>query len=273
LEALGVPKGAHFVPYPYPLRLGAGASDMAMEALDRLAGPGGGAGSIAAVILEPIQGNGGVIIPPADFLPRLREFCDRAGALLIVDEIQSGSARTGRMWATEHSGVVPDLMTVGKGIGGGVAVAAVMGKGELMRWRADSYTSTFLTNNLNLAAAVAAIAVLREEQLAGRAAALGPSTLERLRDRLEGVPGVAEVRGLGLWFGIELVEPDGKPAAQRTARIVRLARERGVIVGRGGYDDNVIKLSPALVIAEPELERGIAVATEAIAEVMEGRAP
>ena len=271
-EALGVPQGGHFVPFPYPLRMGAGASDVAMEALDRLAGPGGGAGSIAAVILEPIQGNGGVIIPPADFLPRLREFCDRAGALLIVDEIQSGSARTGRMWATEHSGVVPDLMTVGKGIGGGVAVAAVMGKGELMRWRADSYTSTFLTNNLNLAAAVAAIAVLREEQLAGRAAALGPGTLERLRERLEGVSGVAEVRGLGLWFGIELVEPDGRPAAARTQRAVRLARDRGVIIGRGGYDDNVIKLSPALVIGETELDRGVAAVTETIAEVMEGRA-
>src|SRR5262249_59010357 len=103
---------------------------------------------------------------PADFLPRLRAFCDRAGALMIVDEIQSGCGRTGRMWAIEHAGVTPDLMTVGKGIGGGVAVAAVMGRAEVMAWPPGSYTSTFLTHNLNLPAAVAAIGRLPEARLA-----------------------------------------------------------------------------------------------------------
>lgn len=267
-EALGLPAAAQFVPYPYPLRMGPDATDRAMEALERLAAAGGGVGRIAAVLLEPVQGNGGVVVPPDGFLPRLRAFCDRTGALLVLDEIQSGCGRTGRMWAVERSGVTPDLMTVGKGIGGGVAVAAVMGRRELMRWPPDSYTSTFLTNNLNLAAAVAAIAVLREERLPARAAALAPGAAARLAHGLAGVPGVAEIRGTGLWFGIELALPDGRPAAGEAARILLRARERGVIVGRGGYDDNVVKLSPPLVIDEAELARGLDRVAETIREVM-----
>jgi len=265
-EALGLPAGGPFVPFPYPLRMGERATDISLEALERLPGP------IAAVILEPIQGNGGVVIPPADFLPRLRGFCDRTGALMIVDEIQSGCGRTGRMWAIEHAGVTPDLMTVGKGIGGGVAVAAVMGRAAVMTWPPDSYTSTFLTNNLNLAAAVAAIGVLRDEGLVERAATLGRSALPRLTAALVGVPGTAEVRGCGLWFAIELAEADGRPAAARATAVVRKLRERGIIVGRSGYDDNVIKLSPPLVIQEATLNQGLDQVARAIAAEMQAKA-
>ena len=255
-DALGIPAGGPFVPFPYPLRQGKAATDLTMQALEELAERE--TEPLAAVILEPIQGNGGVVIPPADFLPRLRQFCDREGAMLILDEIQSGCGRTGRLWAVEHSGVTPDLMTVGKGIGGGLAVSAVMGRAEAMNWKPDSYTSTFLTNNLNLAAAIAAIGVLREEQLAGRAAAIGPAGLDRLRQALAGLDGVREVRGLGLWYGVELAD------AGWAGRAVKLARERGVIVGRSGYEDNVVKLSPALVIPEADLQAGIDIVAGAI---------
>jgi 4-aminobutyrate aminotransferase-like enzyme len=256
-DALGLPAAAHFVPFPYPLRMGERASDLSLAALEGLAGSAGGLGRIAAVMLEPIQGNGGVVIPPPEFLRGVRAFCDRTGALMIVDEIQSGCGRTGCMWAIEHAGVTPDLMTVGKGIGGGVAVAAVMGRADVMTWPPDSYTSTFLTNNLNLAAAVAAIGVLREERLAERAARIGLPALHRLRNALAGVSGVAEVRGCGLWFGIELVERGEAPAAARAAAVARRLRSQGVLVGRGGYDDNVIKLSPPLVIDGDLLQRGL----------------
>ena len=262
-DAHGIPAAGHFAPFPYPLRCGPQATDVTMAEVERLAGEKGR--QIAAVILEPIQGNGGVVVPPPDFLPRLRAFCDRAGALLIVDEIQSGCGRTGRMWAIEHSGVTPDLMTVGKGIGGGLAVAAVMGRAEVMTWKTDSYTSTFLTNSLNLAAAVAAIGVLRDEQLAGRAAAIGPAALARLRQALVGIEDVREVRGIGLWSAVELA--DGPWAG----RAVKLARERGVLIGRSGYDDNVVKLSPALVISEAELHAGIDTVAGAIRDAREAR--
>jgi 4-aminobutyrate aminotransferase-like enzyme len=237
---------------------------MTMAAREAVAGPGGGAGAVAAGVREPIQGNGGVVIPPADFLPRLRRFCDRTGALLVVDEIQSGCGRTGRMWACELAGVTPDIMTVGKGIGGGLAVAAVLGTEETMSWKPDSYTSTFLTNNLNLAAAVAAIEVLRTEQLAARAAAIGPAGLAQLKRELDGFDGLRELRGVGMWYAAELED------AGWAARSVRLARERGVLVGRSGYDDNVVKVSPPLVIGEAELKDGLGILAGAIRDAKEG---
>lgn len=268
-EALGVPAGARFVPYPYPLRMGSAATDAVLGRIERLLAEDPGEPP-AAVFLEPVQGNGGVVIPPPDFLPRLRELCDRTGMLLVVDEIQSGCGRTGRMWAVEHTRVRPDLVTVGKGIGGGMGVAAVLGRGGLLAWRPDTYSSTFLTNAVNLAAAAAAIGVLRDEDLPGRAMRLGGRMLERLKERLGNRRCVAEVRGLGLWAGIELVDSEGRPDAGLTQRVVSACRHRGVIVGRGGHEENVVKLSPALVIDERDLFDGLEVVAEAVERVEEG---
>src|SRR5262249_40402122 len=131
----------------------------------------------------------------------------------------------------------------------------------------DSYTSTFLTNNLNLAAAIAAVGVLREDRLSERAARLGPAALQRLRGALAGAPGVAGVRGCGLWVAVELLGAAGRPAATRAAAVVRRLRTDGVIVGRSGYNDNVIKLSPPLVIEEAELEWGLDRVAATIVEI------
>ncbi len=251
-ERLGVAASAQFVPFPDAAR--DKDASVTLAQIERLLGRAGGVGQPTAILLEPVQGNGGVVIPPADLLPGLRAICDRTGALLIVDEIQSGCGRTGEMWASQHSGVPADLTTVGKGIGGGLAVAAVYGTDEAMSvLDPDAYSSTFLTNNLNQAAAVAAIGVLREEDLPGRAKRLGREILVPRLAAIGRLDGVGTLRAIGLWAGIPLHDAEGEPDSDRAARVVKAARAAGVVVGRGGYDDEVVKVSPPLVIEEDDL--------------------
>ena len=162
------------------------------------------------------------------------------------------------MWACDHAGVCPDLMTVGKGIGGGLAVAAVLGRESAMgSWAPDAVSSTFLTNALGYAAGCAAIAVLQEEGLVERAARLGEHALGRLRDGLAGVAHVGDVRGRGMLLGIELVGQGGAPDATRTKAACAAMRERGIIVGYSGRAGNVVKLSPPLVVADADWDRVI----------------
>lgn len=263
---------AHFLPYPYPYRwpLGPGteAGDQALALVRHaLEGPASGVGAVAAIVVEPVQGNGGVVIPPAGFLAGLRELCDRHGVVLVFDEIQSGFGRTGRVWAAQHWDVVPDLMTVGKGIGGGMAVSAVVGRKTFMQhWRPGTHTSTFMGNAVNLAAGLAAIGVFRRERLAERSAAIGARLLDRLRSALADAPHVGEVRGLGLFAGIEIVtDRDSRtPDPARSARIRRAAFGRGVLVGAGGHAENVLKICPPLTIDERLLEIAVDLAIKTI---------
>lgn len=271
-ESAGVAADAHFLPFPDTYRSPwAGGRDPGTAVLElletALTDPASGVDPVAAVVIEPVQGNGGVVVPPDGFLAGLRGLCDRTGALLVFDEIQSGFGRTGRIWASEHWGVVPDLMTVGKGIGGGLALAAVLGRDDVMStWGPDATTSTFLTNALNEAAAVAAIDALLEEGLVERSAELGARLLARLRADLADAACVGDVRGLGLFVGIEIVvdretrEPDGA----RARDLQRELRRRGVLVGLGGRYGNVLKLSPPLVVDEGRLFGGLATIAEVL---------
>jgi 4-aminobutyrate aminotransferase / (S)-3-amino-2-methylpropionate transaminase / 5-aminovalerate transaminase len=207
-------------------------------------------------------------VPPDGFLAGLRRLCDVTGTLLLFDEIQCGFGRTGRMWACDHEAVVPDLMTVGKGIGGGLAVAAMLGREEVMTaWSADAVTSTFLTNALTLAAACAAIDVLLAERLVERSASLGTYALDRLNRGLSESAHVGDVRGRGLFLGLELVRDreDRAPDPQLTDEAIKELRRRGVLVGRGGRYGNVIKLCPPLVIEDDDLEIGLATILEVLA--------
>jgi 4-aminobutyrate aminotransferase-like enzyme len=267
-EQFGIAADAHFVPYPDPYRSpwagGGDPGDIGLRLLeDALTDPASGVEPPACILVEPIQGNGGVVIPPDGFLAGLRRLCDRTGTLLVFDEIQCGFGRSGRMWASEYEEVVPDLMTVGKGIGG-LALAAVIGRSAPMTtWEPDAVSSTFLANALNAAAGCAAIDVLREEGLAERSARLGAHALARLKGELAENATIGDVRGRGLFLGVEIVkqsEPDPELAGQTH----RALRERGVLVGRGGRYGNVLILAPPLVIEEDALAGGL----DAIAEAL-----
>jgi 4-aminobutyrate aminotransferase-like enzyme len=268
-EPVGARADAQFLPFPDPFRSpwarGGDVGDMVLGLVEQaLADPASGVDPVAAVVIEPIQGNAGVLIPPPGFLAGLRSLCDRHGALLVFDEIQCGFGRAGTMWASAAEGVTPDLMTVGKGIGGGLALAAVLGRDDVMStWTADATTSTFLTNALNERAACAAIDVLLDEGLVERSRVLGERAIARLRAGLEDHPRVGEIRGRGLFAGIEL---GGETPDAEGARAARLAlRDRGLIVGASGRHGNVLKLAPPLVIDEHDLDGAIDTIVEVLA--------
>jgi 4-aminobutyrate aminotransferase-like enzyme len=219
---------------------------------------------VGAVLVEPIQGRGGERIPPRGFLRALRELCDREGWLLVADEVYTGFGRTGRWFACEEEGVVPDLLCVGKGLTSGMPLSACIGRAEVMdRWppsRGESlHTQTFLGHPPGCAAALASLAVLEEEKLVLRAAETGARALAYLRARLAGAPGIAELRGRGLLLGVECDGPE------RAARACAGALARGVIALASGDDGRVVALTPMLGI-EPELfERCLDVVAEELA--------
>jgi 4-aminobutyrate aminotransferase-like enzyme len=265
---------AHFLPFADPYRWpqelgGPSRAGEAVLALTRAAleDPASGIGPLAAIVVEPVQGNGGIVIPPDGFLQGLRALSDSHGVPLIFDEIQCGFGRTGRLWAAEHWGVVPDLMTVGKGIGGGLALSAVVGRTDLMaHWSPGTHTSTFLGNAVNLAAGRAAIGVMCRERLWERSARLGEVLRGRLESAVGGNDHVGEVRGLGLFIGIELVHDrdSRKPDPARCAAVRQRTFEGGVIVAAAGRHENVVKLSPPLTIEEDQASAAVDVVIDAI---------
>jgi 4-aminobutyrate aminotransferase/(S)-3-amino-2-methylpropionate transaminase len=213
---------------------------------------------VGAVIVEPVQGRGGDRIPPRGFLGELRALCDAEGWLLVVDEIYTGCGRTGRFFACEHEGVIPDLLCAGKGLAAGMPISVCLGRLEVMEaWppsRGEAiHTQTFLGHPPGCAAALATLAVIDDEKLAPRAAETGARALAYLRRRLAGQPGVADVRGLGLLLGIECDGPE------RAARAVAGALAQGVIALASGDDGRVVSITPPLPIElealEPALDR------------------
>jgi 4-aminobutyrate aminotransferase/(S)-3-amino-2-methylpropionate transaminase len=218
---------------------------------------------VGAVLVEPVQGRGGERIPTQGFLAGLRERCDREGWLLICDEVYTGFGRTGRWFACEHEDVVPDLLCVGKGLTSGMPLSACVGRAEIMdAWPPSAgealHTWTFLGHPPGCAAALASIAVLREEKLVEHAEELGGVALAHLRERLAGRAGVADVRGLGLLLGIELHEPAD------TAAACAEALRHGVIVIPSGDAGQVISLTPPLCIERDALLAALDVVAESI---------
>jgi len=270
-------RNAVFAPYPYSYRspFGGDAANVAQSCLryveHLLDTPGTASEGIGAILVEPIQGRGGDVVPHPLFLPGLRRICDERGLLLILDEIYTGFGRTGRWFACEHTGVVPDLLVVGKALTGGLPFAACVGTDRVMEaWPPSAgeaiHTSTFLGNPVACAAALASIHTLRDERLVERSAALGEEMRERLAHDLREHPCVGEVRGAGMMLGIEMVrDREGRtPAPDLVGRAVIECLRAGVLVLGGGIHGNVLSLSPPFVITESQLAHALDVLVAAL---------
>jgi 4-aminobutyrate aminotransferase/(S)-3-amino-2-methylpropionate transaminase len=249
------------VPAPYPYR--GVSSDDAIAALEHLFKADVDPATVACIVLEPVQGEGGFIVMPPDYPARLQEICHRHGILYVDDEVQSGVGRTGEMWAIEHyEGVEPDLIVSGKSIGGGLPLAAVTGRAEIVDAVPDGgLGGTFGGNPLSCAAGVAVLDIVSDPAFLARAQEVGEILRTRLREIAGKRPEVGEVRGLGPMLALEFVErtPD------RAKSAVSAAFEQGLVLLSCGLYGNVIRLLPPLTITDAEVDQGLAILEESLA--------
>ncbi len=248
----------YHAPFPMPFH-GIGEAD-SLRAIEQLFKADVDPGRVAALIVEPVLGEGGFYIASPAFLQALRGLCDRHGFVLIVDEIQTGFARTGRMFAIEHAGIEPDLMTVAKSIAGGVPLSGVIGKAAIMDAPAPGgLGGTYAGSPLACAASLAVLEVIERERLAERAEALGRRLVDRLRGLQSRLDCIGEVRGIGAMVAMELVRSrdPAQPDAELTRALVQAAGRRGLVLLSCGVYSNVIRFLAPLTIPEAQLEEGL----------------
>jgi 4-aminobutyrate aminotransferase len=223
----------------------------------------------AAILVETVLGEGGYVPPPRSFLKGLREICDRYNILLILDEIQSGYGRTGRWFAFEHYNVVPDIMTVAKGIASGLPLSGVLSRRELMdRWTPGSHGGTYGGNAVAAASAVATIQAMREDCMLENAQARGLQLISGLRHLQEDYPAIGDVRGLGLMIGSEFRTPDRQPDKATAKEIVHACFDRGLLLLTCGPWDNTVRWIPPLVVTEHQIRQALDIFGESLAEVL-----
>ncbi|MFG2974048.1 diaminobutyrate--2-oxoglutarate transaminase family protein [Streptomyces sp. NPDC048331] len=261
LDASGGAPGVRVTRLPYPQDLRCpfgvggpeGAELSARWTENLLDDPKGGVPAPAGMIVEPVQGEGGVIPAPDDWLRRMREITAARGIPLIADEVQTGVGRTGAFWGVDHAGVVPDVMVLSKAIGGSLPLAVIVYRAGLDTWAPGAHAGTFRGNQLAMAAGAATLAFVRENRLAERAAALGERMLAALHGLARAHPCIGEVRGRGLMIGVELVDPDTGAAAPALAAAVRQeCLDRGLIVELGGRHGAVVRLLPPLTLTDEQ---------------------
>jgi len=266
----------HFVPYAYCYRCAfgreAGKCDLECALyLDHiLEDPHSGVARPAAVIIEAIQGEGGSIVPPDGFLQRIKQICTSRDVLLIVDEIQAGFCRTGKMFAWEHSGTLPDIMTMSKALGGvGLPLSGIAYGSQLDVWPAGKHIGTFRGNVLAYAAGQAALRFMTDHDLAGYSLSLGQRILSWLKDIERDSEIVGETRGRGLMLGIELVKDRGtkEPAPDLAVQVRKVCHRNGLLVEIGGHFSNVIRFLPPLVLTEELARKGIEIFEDALRTV------
>jgi len=220
---------------------------------------------VAALVVEAIQGEGGYIVPPPEYLPMLQALCKRYGILLVVDEIQTGFGRTGKMFACEHWSIEPDILCAAKGIASGMPLGAMIAREEISTWMRSTHGSTFGGNPVACAAALATIAVI-EEGLVANAAEMGAYLKDKLTACQTNYPVISDVRGLGLMIGVEFAKPDDSaaPDAQLRDRVMRLCFEKGLLLLSCG--ESTLRFCPPLIVNKPEIDRAVDIFDAAVAE-------
>ena len=266
-----LPGGVHFVPYPDPLRVGGGSAEAAlgvtMAAIDELFATLCYPDDVAAFLVEPVLGEGGYIVPSDGFLPALREVADRHGILLITDEVQSGYGRTGRFFASEWSGAVPDIVVMAKGIASGLPLSGIMARRSMLaKFAPGSHGGTYGGNAVACAAALATLDVFEDEGLVANAERQGKRLLDGLRRVTAGKPNVAEVRGRGLMVAIEFAEPGTlKPRPDLTKALLAGALERHLLLLSCGVHAQCVRVIPPLVTTDDEVDKAVEIVGQVLA--------
>jgi 4-aminobutyrate aminotransferase len=221
---------------------------------------------VAAIVFEPVQGESGFIVPSQEFVEGLREICDEHGIVMVADEVQTGFCRTGKVFAMEHFGVEPDLMTIAKSIAAGIPLSGVVGRAQIMDAPGDSAVGgTYVGNPVAIAAAHAVLDTIAEERLADRAAEIGDTMRSRMDSWRERFDSIADVRGLGAMLAVEL-QQNGEPAGDLATAVVEAAARRGLLVLKAGIHGNCIRVLVPLVIGDSELDEALGAWEEALEE-------
>jgi 4-aminobutyrate aminotransferase len=268
-----LPSGIFVAPFPYAFRLKmteAEAAEYSLEQLEYLLASQTAPKETAAILIEPVLGEGGYVAPPVSFMQALREICDKHGILLIFDEVQSGFGRTGKWFALEHYHVEPDIITAAKGIASGMPLSGVFSRGEIMlKLDAGSIGGTYGGNAVACAAGVATIHAMREEHMLENATERGPQLMTGLCKLQEEYPQIGDVRGKGLMIGAEFVI-DGRAdkAKPLVKQIIHAAEERGLLLLSCGTYDNTIRWIPPLNVTEGQIGDGLEIFEDALKEVM-----
>lgn len=267
----GLLPSVYYAEYPYALRTGLSEEDETRRCLQQLdeifrflISPD----QVACIIMEPVQGEGGYIVPPKSFVKGVREICDRHGILLIFDEIQTGFGRTGKMFAWQHFDVKPDIMTLAKGIANGFPLSALVARADLMdQWMAGTHGGTYGGNPVACAASLAVIELLEGGYLEN-AVKMGEYFVGRLLEIKEDYPRIREIRGLGLMIGMEFMTEDGRPDAGTVSRLKDKALEKGLILLSCGADKNVIRLIPPTSVSREEIDQAVSVIRQSLSEIL-----
>jgi 4-aminobutyrate aminotransferase len=266
-----LPSGVYVTPFPYAFRLGISdeqASQFALAGLEELLITQIAPHDVAAILIEPVLGEGGYVVPPASFLKSLRELCDKHGIMLIFDEVQSGFGRTGKWFAQEYSGVVPDIMTVAKGIASGMPLSGVFSRMELMKkWPTGSHGGTYGGNPVAMAAGVATIRAIREEKMLENANERGAQLQTGLRKLQEEFEQIGDVRGQGLMIGTEFVDARGKPDKAVVKAVIHEAEEQGLLLLSCGTYDNTVRWIPPLNVTDGQIKEALNIFGEALKTV------